>query len=99
VPKLSNINSVDAQKLYDFIKHHHKSMPSAQQEAALLLLANVKDNRAYTTRQLTILALAQEQAREGEVEVDAEAVVSEGDDPGAYVQAWMWVPYNEDKED
>lgn len=29
--------------------------------------------------------------REGEVEVDDPAVVSRGDDPGAYVMAWLWV--------
>lgn len=29
---------------------------------------------------------------EGEVEVDVNARVSRGDDPGAYVQAWVWVP-------
>jgi hypothetical protein len=30
--------------------------------------------------------------REGEIEIDASAVVSRGDDEGAYVQAWVWVP-------
>jgi hypothetical protein len=30
--------------------------------------------------------------REGEVEVDAGAIVSNGADRGAYVQAWVWVP-------
>lgn len=29
--------------------------------------------------------------RDGEVEVDACANVSRGSDPGAYVQAWVWV--------
>lgn len=33
--------------------------------------------------------------REGEVEIDAGALVSRGEDPGAYVQAWVWV-YDED---
>lgn len=28
---------------------------------------------------------------EGEVEIDPDAVVSMGDDPGAYVEAWLWV--------
>lgn len=31
--------------------------------------------------------------REGELEVD-NAIVSEGDDNGAYVLAWVWVPFN-----
>ena len=29
--------------------------------------------------------------RDGEIEIDEDAVVSPGDDPGAYVQAWVWV--------
>ena len=29
--------------------------------------------------------------REGEIEIDSNAVVSKGDDPGAYVAAWVWV--------
>lgn len=32
---------------------------------------------------------------EGEVEIDADAIVSRGDDPGSYVQAWVWV-YDEE---
>jgi len=28
---------------------------------------------------------------EGEVEIDSNAKVSRGDDPGAYVAAWVWV--------
>lgn len=28
---------------------------------------------------------------EGEIEIDDDAKVSRGDDPGAYVQAWVWV--------
>ena len=31
-------------------------------------------------------------ARDGAIEVDANAIVSRGDDPGAYVAAWVWVP-------
>jgi len=30
--------------------------------------------------------------RDGEIEIDDNAEVSFGDDPGAYVQAWVWVP-------
>lgn len=36
-----------------------------------------------------------EHQSDGEVEIDEGAVVSHGDDPGAYVQAWVWV-YDED---
>lgn len=28
---------------------------------------------------------------EGEIEIDDNAVISRGDEPGAYVQAWVWV--------
>jgi hypothetical protein len=38
-----------------------------------------------------IAAAKKQWAREGEIEIDAEAKVSVGDDPGAYVQAWVWV--------
>jgi hypothetical protein len=31
-------------------------------------------------------------SKDGELEVDAGAVVSMGDDPGAYVAAWLWIP-------
>lgn len=31
-------------------------------------------------------------AQEGDVEIDDNAVVSRGNDDGAYVQAWVWVP-------
>jgi hypothetical protein len=34
---------------------------------------------------------------EGKVEIDDNAVVSRGDDPGAYVQAWVWV-YDREKD-
>ena len=32
------------------------------------------------------------EVREGDLEVDDEAVVSLGSDPGAYVMSWQWVP-------
>ena len=31
-------------------------------------------------------------ADEGEIEIDDGAVVSKGEDAGAYVAAWVWVP-------
>lgn len=34
---------------------------------------------------------AKEMATDGELEVDDGAIVSRGDDPGAYVMAWLWV--------
>jgi hypothetical protein len=29
---------------------------------------------------------------DSEIEVDSNARISRGDDPGAYVEAWVWVP-------
>jgi hypothetical protein len=36
--------------------------------------------------------------KDGEIEIDDGALVSRGDDPGAYVQAWVWVS-DEELED
>ena len=32
---------------------------------------------------------------EGKIEIDSNAAISKGDDPGSYVQAWVWV-YDEE---
>ncbi len=36
---------------------------------------------------------------EGQIEVDGNARVARGDDKGAYVEAWVWVPLKEDQSD
>jgi hypothetical protein len=36
---------------------------------------------------------------EGEIEVDGDAAVSLGNDDGAYVAAWVWVPLNKKRSD
>jgi hypothetical protein len=33
--------------------------------------------------------------RDGEIEIDHDAAISHGDDPGAYIQAWLWVDYDD----
>lgn len=38
---------------------------------------------------------AAKKAHEGELEIDGDAVVSMGGDPGAYVMAWVWVSDDE----
>ena len=48
---------------------------------------------AKEKRRHDILTLADQLEREGELEFDESAVVSEGDDNGAYVQAWVWVSF------
>src|SRR5262245_15241049 len=40
-----------------------------------------------------IAAAREEWEKDGEIKIDDGAVVSRSDDPGAYVQAWVWV-YN-----
>ena len=53
-----------------------------------------KDRNSHTqpeNAEAYIAAAKKQWAREGEIEIDAEAKVSVGDDPGAYVQAWVWV--------
>jgi hypothetical protein len=37
--------------------------------------------------------------RDGYVEVDSNARISRGDDPGAYVEAWVWVPLKKEESD
>ncbi len=36
--------------------------------------------------------------QEGEIEVDNDALISRGDDEGAYVEAWVWVPSREEDD-
>jgi ATP-dependent protease HslVU (ClpYQ) peptidase subunit len=48
--------------------------------------------RAYRRR-------AKKLYKEGELEIDDDAVVSHGDDHGAYVMAWVWVEDEDEKED
>jgi hypothetical protein len=43
-------------------------------------------------RELQIIELVE--TRDGETECDPDAVVSEGDDNGAYVMTWSWVDFS-----
>lgn len=55
-----------------------------------------RDNRTSDPRDREILTLARElREKEGDdaIEIDDDATVSEGDDNGAYVQAWVWVGF------
>ncbi len=36
---------------------------------------------------------------DGQIEVDADARVALGDDNGAYVQAWVWVPSTKEQSE
>ena len=45
-------------------------------------------------RRLEIIELAREQReQEGAVEIDDNTLLSEGNDNGCYVQAWVWVDF------
>lgn len=48
-----------------------------------------------TPEKLAYLAAAKLRQKDGELEIDNTAKVSLGDDPGAYVQAWIWVSNKE----
>ena len=51
-------------------------------------------------RRLEIIELAREQREiEGAVEIDDNALLSEGNDNGYYVAAWVWVDFADTKFD
>lgn len=66
-------------------EHHEEGCP--HQLAAQILCP--EPERDGKIRELAKARLASE----GQVEFDENAVVSEGDDNGAYVQAWVWVDF------
>jgi hypothetical protein len=35
----------------------------------------------------------------GDIQVHSDAIISFGDDPGAYVAAWVWVPFEEKQDE
>lgn len=59
------------------------------------------DAKRIKAHKQKILELASEDPRlkDGDLELDNGAKVSEGDDNGAYVQVWMWVPFEGTKLD
>lgn len=63
-------------------------------------LNTIADNYTYSveiTDSDYIAAARDKYAKEGTLEFDDTPLVSRGDDPGAYVQAWVWV-YDSDVE-
>lgn len=54
------------------------------------------DNAPAEARRRAILELARKHHEEdGQVEIDDNAQLSEGNDNGCYVQAWVWVDFND----
>jgi hypothetical protein len=45
-------------------------------------------------REILEMARNDYDARDGELEIDDNAVISHGEDNGAYVQAWVWVGFS-----
>jgi hypothetical protein len=45
-------------------------------------------------REQEIRALAGDQYGSDEIEIDADARISEGDENGAFVRAWVWVDFS-----
>lgn len=62
------------------------------EKAEAALKAFDKTGLEATREMLTIERARELHASEGELEIDDDAVVSRGDDHGAYVSAWVWVP-------
>jgi len=64
--------------------------PSLELRKAIRALEeHLTDPRRQKTLELARATLA----REGELEFDDDAIASEGDDNGAYVQTWAWVDF------
>lgn len=66
-----------------------------QKSRALQALADLEGSTPEQRERLArIREMAREHEREGDLELDDEAVVSEGDDNGAYVQMWKWIDFS-----
>ena len=65
---------------------------TARPDLGAELQAKLDDEAANKEVHAQYRSAAQERQEDGELEVDDDAVVSVGDDPGAYVMAWKWVP-------
>lgn len=63
------------------------------EENALRVAALIRANRTLTDREEAILDLAGS-GQDGEAEIEPNAIVSEGEDNGAYVEAWVWVSFD-----
>ena len=74
----------------DAVKGHERQI----QELAEVI-DTVEEREPNHERWLAIRALATHQwHKDGEIEIDDGAPISEGDDNGAYVQAWVWTDFS-----
>lgn len=72
---------------------HDAALDLVTELEALLSELEPKETRAEKARNKKARELARQYESEGDLELDDGAVVSEGDDNGAYVQMWKWVPF------
>ena len=93
----------DHQRTNESLHHHQNSnqrhrLPEIGRSGNGLVPAPENDRqgsaRPREERRLEIIELAREQReQEGAVEIDDNALLSEGNDNGCYVQAWVWVDF------
>lgn len=62
----------------------------------------MSERQTAKARRLAIIKLARDEHGSNELELDDNAKLSEGDDNGCFVQAWVWVsfadtPYDKDE--
>lgn len=80
-----------------FAKKHKLPVPIIGGEAAEKASKPASDDDTEDpARRKKIMELASNNRmlRDGELELDQNAKISEGDSNGAYVQTWMWVPFS-----
>lgn len=75
-----------------------------EHDVELLEAAGVPENdetpdRSESERKEIIELARKEHQRDGECEIDNDAKLSEGGDNGTYVQAWVWVSFEDTKFD
>lgn len=77
------------------LTHIERDAIKASKDPALADLANrLREQDKITLRDRYLVAAADDRARDGELEVDPDAVISSSDD-GAYVGAFIWVANSE----
>ena len=89
-----NLDVIEAARVMNALRSSKGDGPA---EAADIALAE-KIEQAVTAIDPAdpyVEAAVERWSRDGEIEIDEDAVVSRGDDPGAYVMGWLWVT-NED---
>jgi hypothetical protein len=70
----------------------HRKLTEAQfRKKADALLKKLRETCNDDHEPGTVAAAKQLYDDEGRIEIDANAIVSRGDDNGAYVSAWVWV--------